>query len=158
MLACMSCDFPNPTPRDAGPLRVGLVASRFNEHFTDALLRHCVDELAVLAPDAAVRIWRPPGAFEIPLLVQMAAASCDVVVALGVLREGGTLHADLIARTATQALMDISLRCGIPVIHQILVVQNEKQAVERCLELPHNRGTEAARAAVAAVKVIREGF
>ena len=51
-------------------------------------------------------------------------------------------------RAVTGALLDLSLRFRVPVLHEVLVVQTEEQARERCLDGKLNRGVEAARAAV----------
>ena len=48
----------------------------------------------------------------------------------------------------TKALLEISLRMKLPVLHEVIVAQTEEQARERCLGTTINRGTEAARAAV----------
>ena len=56
----------------------------------------------------------------------------------------------------TKALLDISIAHRVPVIHEVLFVKNEEQANERCLGLEHNRGIEAARAAVLAARNLSE--
>ena len=81
----------------------------------------------------------------------------DAVFAFGVIWEGQTRHADLIASAVTNALLDLSLRFKVPVFHEVLVVQNEEQARARCtpgVEL--NRGREAARAAVRMLRMLDE--
>jgi 6,7-dimethyl-8-ribityllumazine synthase len=50
--------------------------------------------------------------------------------------------------------MQISLASRIPVIHEVLSLNNEEQAKQRCLGEEINRGTEAARAAVRIASVI----
>jgi 6,7-dimethyl-8-ribityllumazine synthase len=44
--------------------------------------------------------------------------------------------------------MEISLATGIPCIHEVLTVQTEKQAQQRCIDPGSNRGIEAAHAAL----------
>ena len=136
---------PLPTPR-----RFAIVASSYNAQFVDGLLAGAQAELAIIAPGSPIAVHRVPGSFEIPLAVQAVAESrtADAVLAFGLLWEGETSHADLIATAVTNALLDISLRLRLPVLHEVIVAKTEAQARERCLGDKINRGTEAARAAV----------
>jgi 6,7-dimethyl-8-ribityllumazine synthase len=124
--------------------RVGIVASIFNQEYVDGMLDSCLKSLGTV-PTEIVRV---PGAFEIPLAVQrlLEKKNIEAVIALGVIWQGKTAHADLIGSAATHFLMDLTLRYNKPVIHQILMVQNEKQAKERCFGKKMNRGREAAEA------------
>ncbi|CAN5353504.1 6,7-dimethyl-8-ribityllumazine synthase [soil metagenome] len=126
-----------------------LVASQFNAAYVEGLVTHCTDELQTLSPASNVTLHRVPGAFEIPIVVREMAAKdgVDAIVALGVILQGKTAHAQHLGQTVTQALQQISLQYGVPVIHAVLTLQNEAQARKRCLENEINRGTEAARAA-----------
>jgi 6,7-dimethyl-8-ribityllumazine synthase len=72
----------------------------------------------------------------------------DAVLAFGVIFDGETMHAELIAGAVTTALMNLSLQHKTPVLHEVLVVKNDQQATERCLLPKINRGVEAARAAI----------
>lgn len=134
-----------------------IVASQFNTAFVDALVAHTCDELTAISPGATITVHRAPGAFEIPLLVQSATQHIkpDAIIALGVIIEGETAHARLIADAVTRSLMEISLSHGVPVIHEVLLVANEEQARQRCMEPELNRGTEAARAAVGASMALK---
>jgi 6,7-dimethyl-8-ribityllumazine synthase len=126
------------------------VASRYNAEFVDGLIAGAREELAVIAPGSSVEVHRVPGSFEIPLGVQTVGefGKPDAILAFGLLWEGETMHANLIATSVTHALLDISLRLKIPVLHEVIVVRTEEQARERCLGSTINRGVEAARAAV----------
>ena len=79
----------------------------------------------------------------------------DAILAFGLIFDGETLHASLIATAVTQALLTISLKECVPVLHEIIVAKNEEQAKARCLSIEINRGTEAARAAVRIVLALR---
>lgn len=126
--------------------RFGIVVSRFNEEYTEALLQSALKELSA----HRVSIVRVPGAYEIPLQVQRLARSkkCDAVIALGVIWQGQTSHAGEIGRAVTDSLMRISLDTGIPVIHQVLGIKTEAEARARCMGKKLNRGIEAAHAAI----------
>ena len=127
-----------------------MVASIYNSEFVDGLVAAARAELAVIAPGSSVEVHRVPGSFEIPLGVQFVVErrNVDAIFAFGLLWQGETSHADLIAGSVTKALLDISLRMKLPVLHEVIVAQTEEQARERCLGTTINRGTEAARAAV----------
>lgn len=138
-------------PRQFGPRRTfAIVASLFNEVYEQGLIEHAKRELEAISAGTIVYVYEVPGAFEIPLVVQEVAVrgGMDAIIALGVIFQGATAHADLLARSLTDALLRISLEHRVPVIHEVLHVQSEDQARERCLEAPLNRGTEAARVAV----------
>ncbi len=129
--------------------RVGIVAAQFNPLYTDALLASARGELA----DCEVVVVRVPGSFEIPLgLLRMAKQeSFDALIALGLIWEGETMHADLIARECARSCMEISLSFDLPVIFEVLTVKTEAQAKARCMGQKLNRGIEAARAALAMI-------
>ncbi len=130
--------------------RFAVVASIYNSEFVDGLVAAAREELAAIAPGSAVEVHRVPGSFEIPLGVQFVVErrNVDAVFAFGLLWQGETSHADLIATSVTKALLEISLRMKLPVLHEVIVAQTDEQARERCLGTTINRGTEAARAAV----------
>jgi len=139
------------TLRVTGTKRVFvLVASQFNAKYVRGLATHCTDELRKLSPASSVTLHRAPGALEIPIVVREKArqGNVDAIVALGVILQGETAHAQHLGQVVTQALQQISLEHGVPVIHAVLSLKNEEQARKRCLEDEINRGTEAARAAV----------
>ena len=127
--------------------RFALVASQFNREYTDALLTSAHDALK----GHDVTVARVPGAFEIPLQVQRLAKTkrYAAVLALGVVWQGRTAHAQEILRAVTDALMRISLENDVPVIHQVLAVASEAEARARCMGVKLNRGIEGAQAALA---------
>ena len=96
---------------------------------------------------------RVPGTFEVPLAVKRALKKKpDGVLALGLVWQGETLHADLILKSATEALMRMMLEAEVPILHHLVGVKTEKQAKARCLG-KLNRGKEAAEAALRMWKV-----
>jgi 6,7-dimethyl-8-ribityllumazine synthase len=137
---------------------VAIVASQYNPEFVEGLCAHAQRELAILLPNSSVQQFNVPGAFEIPLFVQEIAerGAFNAIIALGVVIQGETQHARLIAEAVTRSLLETSLRFRVPVIHEVLLLDNEAQARPRCLEPELNRGTEAARVAVRMIEVMTE--
>ena len=134
--------------------KIAIVASRYNEKYADALVENCRDEIGKITRGVNVEVVRVPGAFEIPMMVNFllhetrGEKAPDAVIALGVILRGSTAHADLIGEAITRELLQTACRSLTPVIHEVLLLQNEEQAQERCLGEQLNRGREAARAAV----------
>lgn len=143
-------ELPSRPDAFSGRRHVAIVASLYNDHYVDGLLENCMDELHELVPHAARSVYRVPGAFEIPVAVAevLASRAPDVVIALGVIIQGATAHADLVAEAVTASLQRQAVDARVPVIHEVLLVQSADQAEERTRQPRLNRGREAARAAV----------
>lgn len=135
--------------------RFAIVASEYNPEFVQGLINNTCKELYQIDPNSVVDLFGVPGAFEIPFVVDMAAAQhkCDVIIALGLILQGQTKHAEFIAVSVSHALQQVALKHGLPVIHEVLLVSSEEEARERCLGRELNRGIEAARAAFAMLRV-----
>ncbi|OGA06880.1 MAG: 6,7-dimethyl-8-ribityllumazine synthase [Betaproteobacteria bacterium RIFCSPHIGHO2_12_FULL_69_13] len=125
-------------------MRLGIVASRFNEDIAAKLLERAKAEAAKLGA-LEVTVESVPGALEIPLALQWLAQSgrFDALVAIGAVIRGETLHFELVANESARGVMDVALDFGIPVANGILTTEDEKQALARL-----DKGAEAVRVAV----------
>lgn len=138
-------------PKTKTPKPFGVVVGQYNPEFSKALAESVRKELFDLEAETPVDFFSVPGAFEIPLVIKLLAQSqrYKALIALGVIIRGETVHGDLIGTTITEALMRISLEFSIPVVHEVLLVNDEEQARQRVGgEGQYDRGTEAARVAV----------
>jgi len=135
-----------------------IVASLFNRVYVQGLVDHAVAELRALSPSADIFIHQVPGAFEIPVVVREVALrkKANAILALGVILQGKTSHAQNLAHSVTDALQKVAIDYGVPVINAVLSLEDEPQARERCLGSKINRGTEAARAAVMVGEVLAD--
>lgn len=148
-----------PKPRVIGPrTHVCIVAAKYNEQFADALVDNTVEEIGELMPATRIDLIRVPGAFEIPVGVaaSLRRQNPACVIALGVILKGATAHADLIAQSVTNSLQTLAVEHCTPVINEVLLLDDEKQAYARCIGANLNRGKEAARAAASMVDVFIE--
>jgi 6,7-dimethyl-8-ribityllumazine synthase len=144
----------NATRNGAGG-RYAIIAAKYNSRYTDAMVRFAKAELK----DAAnVRIIRVPGSFEIPTIAGILARSAeyDAIICFGAVLRGATTHADHIVVGITNALAQLQIDSGVPIIHGVLLFENGDQAAERCLRKDTNRGIEAARTAREMVQVCRQ--
>lgn len=128
-----------------------IVAAKYNPQFTDALVKRARAELKAGGADR-IEVIRVPGAFEVPVvaarLAQAFNPQFNAVICFGAILRGETTHAQQIADSVSYALADIQVRTGVPVVHGVLLFENEDQARVRCLGKEHNRGVEAARVAL----------
>jgi 6,7-dimethyl-8-ribityllumazine synthase len=145
----MSQDAPSATAVHGARFRVGIAAARYNEHLVGGLLARVVATLRQAGVrESAIALARVPGSNELPAAVQwLAAGRPDVLLALGVIIRGGTLHYELIANASAQALQRVALDARIAVINGVVVAENAAQARARCLGAA-DRGAEFARAAL----------
>jgi 6,7-dimethyl-8-ribityllumazine synthase len=152
----MSTLAPTRSSATKGKRRFSIVASLFNEQYVRGLVDHATAELKSLVPAAVISLHEVPGAFEIPVVVRELALQkqSDAILALGVILQGKTSHAQNLAHSVTDALQQIAVEHGIPVINAVLSLETEAQAEERCLGGEINRGTEAARAAIEIANVM----
>ena len=138
--------------------RFVIVASKYNSRYVDAMLRAA--KLEILRAGGKVEIIRVPGAYEIPVVVAKLACQSTInhqlsaIICLGVILRGATTHAQHIGEAVSNALVQIQIQHEVPVIHEVLLLENEQQAKERCLGKTHNRGTEAAQTALAMARVM----
>lgn len=131
--------------------RFAILASRWNPRIVDALVdaaRTTLQSNGVAAE--AIDVIRVPGAWELPqAAVQLAKAGRHVaLIALGCVVRGETRHYEHVADGCAQALMQVAVTHGVPVLNGVLAVERHEDAAARAGGVHGNKGEEAALAAI----------
>ena len=133
------------------------MASLYNRRYVDSMLSAAKKTLSDAGVEE-VKVVRVPGAYEIPVvaaeLCRASSVPYNAVICLGVILRGETTHAQHIGEAITMGLTQIQVNTCVPVIHEVLLLENEEQAKVRCLGKEHNRGIEAAQTALQMAQVI----
>lgn len=143
---------------DANGFKFAIVVARFNSFVTERLLEGALDALKRHgANDAAIEIFRVPGAFEIPLAASRIAEKKDVdaVICLGAVIKGGTPHFHYVASEVTKGIAAVSLESKKPIAFGILTTESVEQAVERAGTKAGNKGYDAAMSAIEMVNLLK---
>src|ERR1043166_272977 len=129
-------------------MRIGIVASRFNEAITDQLLERARVEARKLGVEA--QVVQVPGALESPRALQWLAQNgkCDALVAVGAVIRGDTYHFEVVANESARGVSEVALESGLPVANAILTTDDEAQAKARL-----DKGAEGVRVAVEMAKL-----
>ena len=140
--------------------RILVVEARFYNDIADALLQGAT---RVLEADGVTfdRIT-VPGSLEIPAALAIAVEAADRqgrpydgAVALGCVIRGDTIHFEIVSIQSARGLMDFAVTHRFPVGNGIITVDNESQAWARARIAEGDKGGDAARAALAMVRLKR---
>ncbi len=151
-------DAPLPTaPAVMGPPpRVLLVRAPYYREVVDGM----TDGAKRILSEAGARfdILDVAGAFELPQAIRIAlrgTETYDAFVALGCVVRGETDHYEFICAASMHGLMEVALQHGLALGTGLLTVDTLSQAVARSGPDGHNKGAEAAVAALRQVDAAR---
>ena len=143
----------------ARDLRFAIVASRFNDFIVEPLIAGAVDTLVRHgAKHDDIHLVKTPGAYELPLAVQKAAATgrYDALIAVGAVIRGATPHFDYVAGECVKGIASVSLSQGIPIAFGVLTTDTIEQAIERSGTKAGNKGADAALCALELANLLRK--
>jgi 6,7-dimethyl-8-ribityllumazine synthase len=145
---------------DISGARALIVEARFYDDIQDALLEGAVAELK--AAGLSYDVVTVPGALEIPAAIAIALEGAekagkpyDAAIALGCVVRGDTIHFEIVSMESSRALMDFAVAKKFPLGNGIITVNTEAQAWARARASELNKGGDAARAAVAMLRIKR---
>jgi 6,7-dimethyl-8-ribityllumazine synthase len=141
--------------------RILIVEARYYDDLADALLTGAT----VVLEKAGVEVERisVPGSLEIPGAIAIALEAArrkrrpyDGIVALGCVIRGDTIHFEIVSQESARGLMALSMQHALPIGNGIITVNTQSQAFARARMEEMDKGGDAARAALAMVRVKRQ--
>jgi 6,7-dimethyl-8-ribityllumazine synthase len=139
-------------------LRIGIIASRFNQFITDRLLAGALDALERAgASEKQIEVVRVPGSFEIGIAAKNLAATgrFDAIICIGCILRGETSHYDHVASESARGIQLAQLDTGVPMAFCVLTCDTLEQAIDRAGLKQGNKGYEAALSAIEMAHIVR---
>jgi len=96
----------------------------------------------------SIKIIKVSGIFEIPVTIVKNIKKYDACIALGCVIKGETSHFDLISKSVTNAIMNLSMEYKKPIGNGIITCFNKDQATKRAAK----KGKEAVKAVISVLK------
>lgn len=140
--------------------RVLIAEARFYHDIADALLQGATAALT----KAGVSFDRVtvPGSLEVPAAIAISVDAAerqgkpyDGAVALGCVIRGDTIHFEIVSFESARALMDLAVSRKLPLGNGIITVDTDSQAWARARPEEGDKGGDAARAALAMIRLKR---
>ena len=137
--------------------RFGIVVSEWNDDVTEGLFKGAFDTLVDCgALSENIVRWNVPGSFELIFGAKKMheQGEVDVVIVIGSLIKGETMHFEYVCEGVTQGIKDLNLMYDVPTIFCLLTDNNKEQSLDRSGGKHGNKGVEAA---IAAIKMVTLG-
>ena len=138
---------------DGSQICVGIVHARWNREIIDALVYGAIKQLKKYnVKEENIIIESVPGAYELPFATKCMfnKHNVDVVIPIGCLIKGSTMHFEYICDAVSSQLMKLQFEINKPVIFGVLTCITEEQALQRAAISPgmHNHGEDWGACAV----------
>src|SRR3954465_2500510 len=145
---------------DISGARALIVEARFYDDIQDAMLEGALAELKQAG--VSHEVLTVTGSLEIPPTSAIALDAAenngkpyDAAIALGCVIRGDTIHFEIVSMESSRALMDLAVDRRIPLGNGIITVNTDAQAWARARASELNKGGDAARAALAMLRIKR---
>tara|TARA_Y100000817_G_C16699236_1_gene474028 strand:- start:233 stop:628 length:396 start_codon:yes stop_codon:yes gene_type:complete len=127
--------------------KICIVMSTYNNDITNGMFNMAKVKLSNFGIKK-IDLIKVPGAFEIPVAISKLIKKYDGFIAIGCIIKGETANFDLISRSITDGIMQLSIINKKPIGNAIITAFNKNQAETRL-----NKGTEAASAVLEVLKI-----
>ncbi len=130
--------------------RVHILFSKWHQQYSQSMIKYCQDVLTQ-AGIHQIHIHQAPGCLELPLMAKtltQLSDKPDAVITFGVIIKGDTAHYDIVTQQSSEGLAQVALETGVPMINEILPVEDIAHVIARTGDNDQNKGIEAALAAI----------
>ncbi len=139
-------------------LKIGIVASRFNEFITSKLIggaEDCLKRHGVKDEDITL-VW-VPGAYEIPIMAKKLGETSkfDAIICLGAVIRGATYHYEIVCNESAKGVAQASMQTGVPMMYGVITADTIEQAIERAGTKAGNKGYDCAMSALDMVNTFK---
>lgn len=152
----MKKSYDTTTSQSIAGARIAVVQASWHKELTDRLVE-ASSRILSEAQCSDIEVFVVPGCYEIPLTAKKLAKSgkYDAIIVYGIIVKGETDHYEVILQTCIRELGRVMYDFETPIIMEILPVHDIAHAIART-EGEHNKGIEAAQAAVKLISLYRE--
>lgn len=137
---------------------VAVIRSIWHSECTQSLTDDAVQHLLSLGmKDRHILTLDAPGSYEIPLICKEAIKHqhVDGIIVFGIIVQGETHHAEIIANESARAIMELQMETGVPITYEILFVDSIEHAKARSIG-PGGKGKLAADTLLRSLAMLRK--
>ena len=148
----------NQTTGSLACKKIAFIQAGWHEHIVSQAYSSFKQECAESGiTDAQIDLFTVPGSLEIPLQAKLLAKSQNyaIIVAAGLIVDGGIYRHDFVAASVIDAIMQIQLETEVPILSVVLTPHHFQETLAHdafFIEHFKLKGGEAARACIQTLK------
>ena len=130
--------------------KIAIIQSKWYSEYTDRMVEKCL-EILKAAEAAEPEHHILPGSLELPLAARRVARvteGIEAIIAFGVIVKGETFHFEMITHECMRGLGQVMMEEDIPILTEVIPVENIELIKARSADDHFNKGMEAANAAI----------
>ncbi len=151
-----------------------IIQSEWHIEHSNRMLNSCSNLIQQMGHNNKITNYIVPGCWEIPQFLSILLNEAkgkgrkeeegekyknekiDAIILFGIIIKGDTYHFDMILNTLSQSLAKIIIKSRVPIINEILPVNDISHVIERCGDNDKNKGLEAALACAKMINLIKD--